>query len=397
MSAPTSLPTGDRTVINTEQQITFCGSPIHLRIQNALQDATIESVFVYLWIWNGAQNTALGNPNHTFFKEKISVSDTYINFQISDQIKAFLESPTNAPNTNQPNFAYNEATAPAITGQGVFWQIVTDITSAGVITRTNYLSYFATLGWRWNYEQNGIGNNGNTPYGSTGFLTNNNRWYDPRIHHYFNQTFNLTNLVAAATTANMITYASVTPTTEWQRCTRDSTLLVFINKLGLWDVFTPHGKFTANTKIDSEITSKSYRDPQNIDNSYVHSKLKSQLDVNQTYIVNTGSLSEDMVQIVEEIIYSPKVYLIKFKGDLQPTSTLGITIDSTFITIDSTIITIDSATIGVEYLGQFKTYQQIPVVVTDSDFGRKTRVNDKNAIDYNLRLDETNNKILDIR
>ena len=74
-----------------------------------------------------------------------------------------------------------------------------------------------------------------------------------------------------------------------------------------------------------------------------------------------------------------------------------MTIDTTEVTIDDTNITIDSITIGDEYTGKFKTHQQIPVIVTDSDFTRKTRINDKVEIDYNIKLDETNNKLLDIR
>jgi hypothetical protein len=46
------------------------------------------------------------------------------------------------------------------------------------------------------------------------------------------------------------------------------------------------------------------------------------------------------------------------------------------VSIDNVNITIDNA-ISEEGLGFFKTHQQIPVVVTDSDFGRKTRLNDK--------------------
>ena len=88
---------------------------------------------------------------------------------------------------------------------------------------------------------------------------------------------------------------------------------------------------------------------------------------------------------------------IGLKRDLQTGETIGLTIDTTEVTIDDTNITIDSITIGDEYTGKFKTHQQIPVIVTDSDFTRKTRINDKVEIDYNIKLDETNNKLLDIR
>ena len=162
-------------------------------------------------------------------------------------------------------------------------------------------------------------------------------------------------------------------------------------------MFTPHGKVVVSTKIDSETGARSFRDPSQIDNTFQHSKLRSNLDVTQSYLINTGSLKEDMVGIVEEIIYSPKVYLIKFKGDLNLTTTLGVTIDSTYITIDDINTTIDGLSVTDEYLAFFKTHYQIPVVLTDSDFQRKTRMNDKNAIDYNMKFEETNNKINDIR
>lgn len=385
-----------RTLINTPEQITFCNSPIHLRLQNDAQDSTIETATVYLWIWNGNQNKTLGSPNVTLVKSKVSQSDDYINFQVADLIKAYLVSPDNAPNTNQPNFVYNELTMPSITGQGVFWQIVADITSNGVTVTHNYNTNFATLGYRWNYEQNAIGDNGLSPNKSIVHASTAERWYNSKIHHYITQYFNLTNLVADANSVNMITRTEVTPDANYTRCTKDPYLIVFLNKLGLWDMFTPHGKVSVSTKTEAETTSRSYRDPAMIDNSYTHSKLKSNLDVTQSYTINTGLIDESGAQLVEEIIYSPKVYLIKFKGDVNLTSTVGITIDSTYITIDDTNITIDAGTVTGEYISKYKTHQQIPVIVTDTDFYRKTRLNDKVNIDYNIKFEETNNKILDI-
>ena len=104
-----------------------------------------------------------------------------------------------------------------------------------------------------------------------------------------------------------------------------------------------------------------------------------------------------MVAQVEEIVYSPKVYLILFKGDVHTTTTVGITIDNNYITIDSLNTTIDGLSVGEEYLSFFKTQKQIPVIVTNSDMQRKTRVNDKKDINYNLIFERTTNKINDIR
>jgi len=159
----------------------------------------------------------------------------------------------------------------------------------------------------------------------------------------------------------------------------------------------PNGKITVSSKIESETSNRTYRDPSNVDNTYQHSKLRDNLNVTQSYIINTGLITEDMDNLVEQIIYSPKVYLIKFKGDVNPETTVGITVDNTYITVDDTTITVDSTTVTGEYLGKYKTHQQIPVVVTDSDFLRKTRNNDRNSIDYNIKFEETNNKMLNIR
>jgi hypothetical protein len=179
MAAP-NLEVLDRTNISTADKITFANSPIHLRIQNVAKNNTIQSVVVYLWIWNGNQNKVLGTPNATYVKSKISASDDYINIEVADVIKAYLINPLNALNTNQPTFAYNELTNPVITGQGVFWQVIADVTSTAGIERIVNATRFATLGYRWNYEQNLIGNNSTNPNGASGFLETVNKWYNPQ-------------------------------------------------------------------------------------------------------------------------------------------------------------------------------------------------------------------------
>jgi hypothetical protein len=87
---------------------------------------------------------SLTTPNATYVKRKISVSDDYINIEIADVVKAFLINPPNAPNTS-PEFAYNELTNPAITGQGVFWQVITDVTSTSGVERIVGATRYAHL------------------------------------------------------------------------------------------------------------------------------------------------------------------------------------------------------------------------------------------------------------
>lgn len=391
MAVPTTLSVGARTPIETATDVSFCSSPLHLTFQNSSGDATLQKVTVYLWVWTGAQNKTLGSPNYILKKDKISASDKYIQLEITDLVKPFIK----------PTFYYNIAgVEPNINGQGVFWQIVADIESVASIVQTNYRTSFCTLGYRWNYEQTayyGWNSNGVQRYGSLLFPENVNLKYDPRVPIYFTQDFDFTKTVATATTDNIIAKSTVTPTDAQWKCQKDPTLIVYLDKRGLYEVFTPFGKITVPTKIDNQITNKSYRNPQYVDTFFQHLKAKNNIDVSQSYIINTGALSQGDVQVIEEILYSPLVILIKFSGGVYTSTQIGTTIDSTTITIDDTDITIDSVTVTETIVGKYDLHYQIPVVVTDSDFVRKTRLNDKNEVNYNIKFEETTSKILDIR
>ncbi len=380
-----------RTQIVNSNQITFCNSPIHLYIQNSALTNTIQSTTVELWIWSGAQNKVLGNASVTFKKSKVSAEDDYINIQIEEHIKAFLEKPTSTTLSNQPGFGYNVNDLPAVSGQGVFWQIRSKTVSSDGTEIKDYPTNFATLGYTWNYEQNGQTNNPLIRYGSLGFAQTVKKWYNPNVPKYFNQDFVYNQSIDVATSSNMISMVVEAKTRT--RCTRDSALIVYIDKRGLWDVFTPHGKIIVNDKVESTTSKRIFRKPTKVNNTIVHSSSRDSLNIGQSYTINTGSIDESDVQRVEEIIYSPKVYLIRFLGDVVYEIISGTTIDSTFITIDNTIITIDNTPIVPDQVPYFNTFQQIPVVVSDSDFQRKTLTNDRNQIDYTIKFDETTNKI----
>lgn len=376
---PQDLPVINRTAIDAASKIKFCNSPLFLRHTIIGLETSIK---VSLFIWEGLQNKPLSIANITLNKAKVSQTDNYISIEISDLIKPYIK----------PNFAYNRAALPAITNQGVFLQAVIE-TNLGIKTFTQ--TNFVTLGYRWNYEQNIVGDNGVQSGGASGFIGSVDKFFNPKIANYFFQDFDFTKTVANGTTANIVKYNAVTPTKL--RCTQDPSLIIFINKLGLWESFTPHGKFTASSSIKRSDANVSHRDPSQVDNTFTHSRVNNALEVKQSYLINTGSLDENTTPLIEELIYSPKIYLIRFKGDLELVTTVGITIDSTLITIDNQIVTIDNQSVTAEYIGSFKTHQQIPVIITDEDFTRKTRLNDKIAIDYNLKFEETNNKINQIR
>jgi len=358
------------TPIESIEDISFVNSPIHIR----LEQLGITKATLRLWLWRGDLNQALGSPNYIFKKDRVSAEDNYINIEISEQIKAFI-----IGKNNEPNFAYNELGLAAVSGQGVFWQIQADVETATTIEQRNFRTSFATLGYRYNNEET---------------FTLPTLWQDERIHDYFKQSFDFTQTLEDATSSNIILQEPLTST-----LIRDSLnpyLIAYLDKDGLYQLFTPNSKVQVIETIKRVNNNISHRDPSRVNTSYVHSKNVADIDSTATYTIETGVLTEEMTEVVRQIVYSPKVYLIRFKGDFQETSTIGITIDSTFVTIDETI-TIDSETIETEYLGYFKSHEQIPVILKDTDFERKNRVNDKNKIDFKLVFESTTNTILDIR
>jgi hypothetical protein len=69
MAAP-NLEVLDRTNISTADKITLQIAR-YIYVFKTLKNNTIQSVVVYLWIWNGNQNKVLGTPNATYVKSKI--------------------------------------------------------------------------------------------------------------------------------------------------------------------------------------------------------------------------------------------------------------------------------------------------------------------------------------
>lgn len=381
---PTRKPT--RTDIDLASNFYFCRSPIFLNYNYT----GITSVVVHLWMWSGAQNQDLGEPTLTLAKNVVSADDNYITINIASNLEAFL-----IGKNNQPNIAWNQITEPAMTGQAMFWQIISYVYQGDIETLVESVTNVVTLGNRWNYEQRASGNNGILPYGSFVFPATPIKNYNPKIANYTDLSFDLTTTVATATTDNIILK---TPSTLSNlKCTPNPFAIIYLNKLGLWEVFTPLGKVKISSTISGTTSERGFRNPSTIDNSYIHSKIRSGLNVTQSYLLNTGLIDETNVQCVEEIVTSPKVYLLNFKGDTYTAPQVGITVDSTYITVDDTIITVDSSTVTNEDVGFYDTFIQVPVIVTDTDFFRKTRLNDKTSIDYFIKFDETNNKINNIQ
>ena len=373
-----------RTEIDTPEKLLFANSPIHFKIQNTAQDNTILSATLKCYVWSGNLNRTLGLPNFKLFKNQVSIQDNYIDFQLDGQLKSFIN----------PKFAYNEMNLPAVANQGVFFQFEATIVSTTGTETIEIPTHYVTLGYRWNYEQSLLGNNGIIPNGSIGFGVISNKYYNHLVPNYIKQSFDFTKSISEATSSNIILTQIDTPEDNLLKCSRDPYVIVYLDKLGLWQMFTPFGKTIVATKVNTEFNNRAFRDSSNVDNRYQHHKGRTKIETPQSYSVNTGALNESMAQLVEEILYSEKVYLINFKGDLQTTTTIGLTIDNTYVSIDDETITIDNETVTEEFLDFYKTFRQIPVIATGNDFTRKTRINDKNDINYLIKFDETNNKIL---
>jgi len=384
------------TAVTTQGQISFASSPVHCTIQNSAQDNTIRNVKMELYMWSGMLVQDLGLPNVTLQKDIVSQEDNYISFEISDILKSYIEQPKFGMNINQPGFGYNVNALPAVSGLGIFWQVVAEVTSTTGVEIIQYNTNFATLGWQWNYEQTGTQDR-IVRNGSLGFNKPIVKWYNPNIPKYWKQEFIFTNELNAATTTNMISLVVEPKPANRIRCSKESALIVYLDKRGLWDAITTHGKIIAGSKPESQFSKRLFRSPTKVNSTIAHSRSRNWLNVEQKWTINTGTIDESEVQRIEELLYSPKIYLIRFAGDVVTQITGGTTIDSTFVTIDDTDITIDNTPIIPTQVPYFATYQQIPVTIEDEEFIRKTLINDKASIDYTIKLTETTNKINDIR
>lgn len=188
---------------------------------------------------------------------------------------------------------------------------------------------------------------------------------------------------------------TITPATTKQQ-TGVKTIIAYINRLGLWDVFTPFGKVIETIETKREEFSSSFRDPLNINAQIQHFKQTGAPKGMRKYSINTGLIDERNNYQVREMLASPKIYLVIFNEATFTAANVGETIDSTTTTIDDTTITIDNDTVTGDNIGFYSSFIQIPVTSKTNSFAKKTQLNDKSSISYTIELEETNNFINDI-
>jgi len=383
---PLAIPT--LTNISTKAQIFLAQSPIHFNFKNLAGSSAIQQVTVEVYIWRGFQTADLPTtPNLVFNNvKKISPSDDYIALEFHNEIKAFITSSN--LNKNNPQWAYNTTGVPTTAGEGVYFHIVYKV-DAEAVKQSG--TYFATTGYRYSFEQRGGAYTGYEDVETV-------RKYANAIN-YDKSTINLTTVAATSKsgtgTNGMINQVAITPGTRLTQ-TGVTCLVAYVNRLGLWDTFTPFGKFIESIETKRDEFSSSFRDPLNVNSQIQHLKQNGAPKGVRKFQINTGLLDEKNNYQVREMLQSPKLYLVVFGDDVYQALQTGITVDSTSVTVDNTSITVDSDTVTAENLGFYSKFTQIPVKNSTTNFLKKTRLNDKSSISYQLEFEETNNFINDI-
>jgi hypothetical protein len=378
------------TNIDDKAKIFFAQSPIHFNFANDLNDATIAAVTVEVYIWRGFQSADLPAAPSVIFPasilKKISPGDKYIALELHNEIKAFIASSN--LNQNNPQFAYNTTGVPTTSGEGVYFHIVYQVDADPV---KQLGTFFATSGYRYSFEQKG------------GYYTT----YEdvPTFRKYANaivydrSTINRTTQVATSqsgTGANgMITQQALNPTPRNLQ-TGVKCLIAYVNRIGVWDTFTPFGRFIESIDTVRDEFSSSFRNPLQINSQIQHLKQSGSPKGRRKFQINTGLLDENNNYQIREILQSGKIYLIIFSDDVFTVAQTGTTVDSTTVSVDNTSITVDSATVTAADLGFYSSFVQIPVNNATTNFLKKTRLNDKSSISYTLELEETNNFINNI-
>jgi len=372
------------TNVDSKAKIFLAESPIHFNFQNLAQSNAIQSVTVEIYIWRGFQQADLPDSPAVIFQnvKKVSPNDNYIALEFHNEIKAYITSSN--LNKNNPQWAYN-TTSPATTaGEGVYFHIVYKVDSEAV---KQLGTYFATTGYRYSFEQKG------GMY--TGFDdVETFRKYAKAIN-YCRSTINLNTIVASSSSESMIAKQVIDPGTRNLQ-TGVKCLVAYVNRLGLWDTFTPFGKFEESISTQREDYQNSFRNPLTVNSQIQHLKNNGSPIGVRKFKINTGLLDERNNYQVREIQQSSKMYLVIFGDDVFQTAQNGITVDSTVVTVDNTAIAVDSDTVTLDNVGFYSKFTQIPIKNSTANFLKKTRLNDKSSISYTLEFEETNNFINNI-
>lgn len=376
------------TNIDSRDRLFLAQSPIHFNLQNNAGDSTIQSVTVEVYIWRGFQTADLpSTPNIVFNNiKKISPSDNYISIELSEQIQAFITSSN--LNQNNPQWAYNATGKPTTSGEGVYFHIVYKVDSESV---KQLGTYFATMGYRYNFEQKG-----------GRYLD----FIDPETPRRYAKSINydrsFINFSTEKETSQsgtglngMIDQVDINPSNR-EIQTGVKCLIGYINRLGVWDTFTPFGKFVEAIDSKRDDFALNFRNPLNVNSQIQHLKTVGAVKGNRKFTINTSLIDENNNYQIQELLQSLKLYVVIFEDEVFETLNIGITVDSTLISVDNDSITVDSDTVRIQNIGFYSKFEQIPVKCNTTNFVKKTKLNDKSSISYTFEFESTNNYINDI-
>lgn len=377
-------------------QVAFCTSPVVVRVDlltdfpDYVPPEINTRVRLQITTFDIDDSLAEVNVNiHVLDKARISNDDKYVSFEIQDYLKNDLVRKENLNNVDFPVLLYNNLSLPYVQGMCLFYRYsyyaYDETTSVPAINVTDKV---ATLGYRWRNEQAPF--YGSFVGGANGFNVETApvKNYAEYIPYYAKQQFVFgTN----RTSNNFVSTTQVVPAKTL--CVKEPLLLIYLDRQGLFQYITTTGKVTLNDEVKRQESQKAFRDSSMINTESTHFKNTGIEEVFQTYTVNTGVMDESMNNVLEELLYSPKIYLVRFYGERWTVSQQGITVDNDIITVDNENITVDSDTVTLADIGYYSTYLQVPVMCIDTDFVKKTNINDKRDISYFFKFKETASKV----
>lgn len=371
------IPTSPTVTQLDNTSVLLANSNIDLSVPFEALPSKITNSEIYIWVWKGAQNAPPTTPSYILAADRLIEADDYINYNIDGIVKSFID---------KISFQYNGLySIPIASEQAVFVHVSANVSyDSGVnweyqlgVTKVATLGYNKTIGAKIVNDRR------------------NDKLFSRNIPNYFVQAFNFLS-IATQTTANVITTTVIAPTST--TIEREQTLIIFMNSLGLWEVFTCFGKVVETEPIEKESVSSSFRKPQSLNISTNFGTRNISTKSIGSYLVATGLVPSASTEIVAEINYSPFVYLVRFAGDFGSTAgSAGITIDNSIIKVDSDLFSIDNEPVPAGTSDFYKTFVQIPVEIKGSTFARKSDINDRAEKDYIFELKETFSRIKNIR
>ena len=330
-------------------------SPIHIFASGLAGQETHSKI--NLWIWNGTYNSQnLLDPSVVLFKKNYDGIPNQVGespatnalYEVSEYIKSFIKNGLDMNPITGTLSTANYVNAVYYKYEELGYIIGDNPSTVPDDSKSTYIKssplYIAHSGYQFDYESTLYTNQEMLSYGFP--VTYNNAFLAKRNYvtdlKYFTGQYVYPSAISSPTPQDYISYLPFVPVNT--QCVKEKMYIKFINKSGLYELFTPVGKITVNNTIQRDSYERTYYNVSMFHTNKQH--LVSQYNINskQNWSVNTGNITEESSQKVEELLYSPEVKLFTFDKN--------------------------------------NNYVEYPVVVSDTNFTRKTKINDKAVINY---------------